>query len=89
MAARCYDATLAFLLQTVPLSPVVHSCASHHLSSRWEHLPAPDSLATSEGKEESTAAALKQFFEATRCNPSDEDLAGPGHGCLVCKDFEA
>lgn len=35
LAHRCYDATLAFFLQTLPLNPTVHGCVSRQLSTRW------------------------------------------------------
>lgn len=90
MAERCYDATLSYLLHTVPLIPVVRSCISHHLSSRWEHLGTyseGDSGAGLQGKD-STAARLEPFFAGLRSQPCDADLSGPGYGCMISEDFE-
>jgi hypothetical protein len=148
MARRCYDATLFFLLQSLPLSPVVRTCVSEQLASRWVPVsnssaaasaatdPAPSTNAYSYAVTTAASAAAeidtaglqgnktanrnnggarmksaarspglgfrksgtKQgseglsvdagfYFEGVRRNPEDADLAGPGHGCLVAKDF--
>jgi hypothetical protein len=147
MANRCYDATLSFLLQTLPLCHTVQACVSEQLASRWVPIThSSASTITSDGSTSTnvnaysyaaraSAAAtaeldttrslvsdtenmnsgnvriaggngglslqdsqkkkghqalsekLGMFFEGVRRNPEDADLAGPGHGCLVAKDF--
>lgn len=149
MAHRCYDATLSFLLQTVPLTPPVRECVASSLAARWvptPNSPAPtaapgtathassaersvpttaysyaatsaaaaaelDSRVSKVDAESSSSggvgavpdvlgpkgegngtvgmsAALSTFFEGVRRSPEEDDLAGPGHGCLIAKDFE-
>ena len=55
MANRCYDATLSFLLQTVPLTPSVRECVARSLAERW--VPSPSATASTAATASATHAS--------------------------------
>lgn len=63
MANRCYDTTLSFLLQTLPLTPTVRGCVTQQLADRW--LPIPSTVAPTSASAAPTASAIDSNVSAS------------------------